>query len=194
MHCNAPYADAIFPSLFLAWPITIVLLLLVILIEALYAGRRLRISLWESARVVGVANLLSAFAGLPIATLLSAGLKYVLESAYFHDQAALRARATALRVIQPERLGAHDSMTLMWLGLYPRWIMLASAAALMIVCFLLSWWLEGKWISRHIRRKNPSLAEQCSIVSRNANLLSYGFLTAVFLFAVLSFWPHGVFD
>ena len=34
------------------------------------------------------------------------------------------ARATVLRVIQPERLGAHDSMTLMWLGLYPRWIML----------------------------------------------------------------------
>ena len=190
----APYADAIFPTLFLAWPITILLLLPVILIEAVYARNRLRISFWESSRVVGVANVLSALAGLPLATGFALGLKYVLESVYFRDTAALRARASALQLTQPERLRIHDTMTLMWLGLYPRWIMLVSAVVMMVLCFLVSWWVEGKWISRHIRRTVPNLVERCSDVVRNANLLSYAFLTAAFLFALISLCPKPCFN
>lgn len=189
---SAPYADAIFPTLLLAWPITILLFVPVILIEAVYARSRLRMGFWESVRVVGVANVLSAIAGLPLATGFSLGLKYVLESVYFRDIAALRAQATALRLTQPERLGSHDTMTLMWLGLYPRWIMLVSAVAMMILCFLVSWWVEGKWISRYIRGREPNLVGRCSVVARNANLLSYAFLTAVFLFALISLWPNSI--
>jgi hypothetical protein len=147
---------------------------------------------WESVRVLGIANLLSAIAGLPLASLFSAGLKYVLESTYFHDLTALRTKATAMGFTNPSGLGTHDTMTLMWLGLYPRWIMLVSAIAMMVVCFLVSWWIEGKWISRHIRGREPNLTEQCSSVARNANFLSYAFLTAVFLFTLFSLWPTSI--
>ena len=189
----APYADAIFPTLFLAWPITILLLLPVILIETIYARKRLRMSFWEASRVVGVANVLSALAGLPLATGFAIGLKYILESVYFRDTAALRARASALQLTQPERLRVHDTMALMWLGLYPRWIMLVSAVVMMVLCFLVSWWVEGRWISRHIGRTVPNVVERCSEVVRNANILSYVFLTAVFLLALISLWPKAIF-
>ncbi len=51
---------------------------------------------WESVRVLGIANLLSSIAGLPLATTFSEGLKYILETVYFHDLSALRTRAAAL--------------------------------------------------------------------------------------------------
>lgn len=146
-------------------------------------------SFWESTRVLGVANLFSAIVGLPLATLFSTGLKYFFESVYFHDISALRRQASALQVTNLDRLDIHDATTLMWLGLYPRWIMLTSAVVMMVVCFLVSWWVEGKWIARHIRAKEPSLVERCSGVARDANLLSYAFLTGVLLFALVTLWP-----
>lgn len=186
------YGDAILSTLFLIWPITLLLFVPVVLIEAIYAARRLRMGFWESVRVLGVANLFSAIAGLPLAYVFSLGLRYVLESIYFHDLTALRTKAKMLGFTSPSGLGPHDTMTLMWLGVYPRWIMLVSAAAMMVLCFLASWWIEGQWVRRHLRNTDRTLAEQCSAVTRNANLLSYAFLTGVFLYVLIILWPTSV--
>jgi len=76
------YADAILPSLVLIWPITILLLIPIVVVEALYSKSHLGMNFWEAIRVMGVANILSSIVGLPIASLLSVGLQYGLECLY----------------------------------------------------------------------------------------------------------------
>jgi hypothetical protein len=147
-------ADAILPSLVLVWPIMALLFIPIVVIESLYAKTRLRIGFWEITRITTVSNFLSTIAGLPVAHLLSAGLKYALESLRFRNVSALRTEASALHLVDPSRLGLHDTMALMWLGLYPRWIMIVSASAMMIVCFLVSWWIEGKWLQIHQQNRS----------------------------------------
>jgi hypothetical protein len=51
------YADAILPSLALIWPITILLLIPIVVVEALYSKSHLGMNFWESIRLMGVANI-----------------------------------------------------------------------------------------------------------------------------------------
>jgi len=67
-----------------------------------------------------------------------------------------------------------------------QWILIVSAVAMMVVCFLVSWWIEGKWLQRFIKRTMPESADQCMTITRNANLLSYAFLTVVVVCVLLS--------
>jgi hypothetical protein len=189
---SAAYADAILPSLVLVWPITIFLFIPIVLIEAVYARMRLGTGFWKITGVTAVANLLSTIAGLPIASVFAGLLKYALEALRFRDIGALRAKAVQLGEVFPERLSPHDNLGLMSLGIYPRWIMIVSAVAMMAVCFLVSWWIEGKWLQRHIKRTMPASADRCMNIARNANLLSYAFLTVVVVWALLYIWPQGV--
>lgn len=181
------HADAILPSLALIWPITILLLIPIVLIEALYSRKRLKLGFWESIRVLGVANVLSTIAGLPIANLFAAGLQYILESAYFHDPS---------KIFNPMggELRAHDHIQLIFLGVYPRWILLVSAAVMVGVCFVISWWIEAKWVSRYIGRQKGATSDghSCSQVLRNANVLSYLFVMIFSLWALVTLWSPGV--
>ena len=47
------------------------------------------------------------------------------------------------------------------------------------ICYVVSWWIEGAWLRRYIKRDVPELADRCMSVARNANVLSYVFLLAV---------------
>jgi hypothetical protein len=185
-------ADAIFPSLFLVWPISILLLIPVIWVEAIYSRSCLPLAKWESIRVLGVANLLSLIAGLPIANLAAFGFQYLLESAYFRSNGRVQAQAAQVHLVDPSRLRLHDTGTLMWLGLYPRWIMFAAGITMMVICFFVSWWVEGKWLSRYMRKREPSKLSECSTVARNANVLSYAFLTVIVLLIFVLLWPMDI--
>ncbi len=189
---TAAHADALFPSLVLVWPITILLFIPVVLIEAVYAQKRLGAGFWKITGVTAVANLISAIAGLPIASLLAAGLKYSLETLRFRDIGALRAKAAQMGELYPERLSPHNNLALISLGIYPKWIMIVSAVAMIVVCYLVSWWIEGKWLKRYIKRTMSESADQCMNVARNANLLSYAFLTLAVVWALLYIWPQGM--
>ena len=182
---SVAHADAILPSLALIWPITILLLIPIVLVEALYSRKRLQLGFWESIRVVGVANVLSSVAGLPIANLFAAGLQYVLESVYFRDANKLHEQATRLLAVEPNR---HNYMALHFLGLYPRWILLVSAVTMVVICFLVSWWIEALWVRRYLaKKKTPSTERQsCSIVIRNANVLSYIFVLLFSVWALMT--------
>jgi hypothetical protein len=188
------HADAILPCLALIWPITILLLIPIVLIEALYSRNRLQLGFWESIRVVGVANVLSSIAGLPIANLFAAGLQYVLESVYFHDINKLHEQATRLLVVEPNRLTRHDYLALHFFGLYPRWILLVSAVTMVVICFLVSWWIEALWVRRYLaKKKTPSSERQsCSTVIRNANVLSYVFVLLFSVWALMTLWPSSM--
>jgi hypothetical protein len=187
---TAAFADAIFPSLLLVWPITILLFIPVVLIETAYARWQMPVGFWKLLRVTAASNLISAIAGLPIAQLLSTALKYLLEAIRFRDVAALRAQAPNLISAKP--LSPHDTGTMMWLGLYPRWIMLVSAVVMVGICYVISWWIEGAWLRRYIKRTAPELTDQCTRVARNANALSYVFLLGIVIWVLVSLWPSGV--
>lgn len=188
------YADAVLPSLVLIWPITILLLIPIVVLETLYSKRPLGLSFWESIRVTGVANVLSSIAGLPIASLLSAGLQFGLESVYFRDLDQLRQRAARSGLdMDRNQITRHDYDKLLFLGLYPRWILLVSAGAMVIICFLVSWWVEAKWVQRYVRRRgeNPNLqSRNIWRTIRNANLLSYAFVTLIVLGLFIRLWPN----
>lgn len=68
----------------------------------------------------------------------------------------------------------------------PRWIVIVSAISMMVVCFLVSWWIEGKWLQHYIKRTIPASADRCMTIARNANLLSYAFLTVLVVWTLLS--------
>lgn len=185
---TAALADAIFPSLVLVWPITILLFIPVVLIEAAYTRWQMPVGFWKLVRVTAVSNLISAIAGLPIAHLLSTALKYLLETIRFRNVAALRAQAPELLSAKP--LSPHDTGTLIWLGLYPRWIMLVSAVVMVGICYVVSWWIEGAWLRRYIKRDVPELADRCMSIARNANVLSYMFLLVVVVWVLVALWPN----
>lgn len=187
---TAALADALFPTLYVVWPITIFLFVPVVLIEAAYARWQMPVGFWKLVRVTAVSNLISAIAGLPIAQLLSMSLEYLLEAVRFRDVVALRAQAPDLISAKP--LGPHDTGTLIWLGLYPRWIMLVSAVVMVGICYGVSWWIEGAWLRRYIKRTAPELAGKCMTVARNANALSYAFLLVFVIWALERLWPSGL--
>lgn len=186
---SAAFADAILPSLFIVWPVTILLFVPVVLIEAIYVQIRLRTGFWRLAAVTTVANLLSAAVGLPIASAISAGFKYALEALKFRNADALRAREAQLGLDHPGSVGPHDSAMLIWLGAYPIWIMILSAIVMLAACYLISWWIEGRWLQRHFRRAVPEIADKCMGVAKVANLLSYAFVALVVVAVLIYLWP-----
>jgi hypothetical protein len=176
------YADAVLPSLALVSPITVLLLLPVVAIETWYAGKRLNISRRQSWRVIGVANILSAVVGLPFGTVLGKGLQRNLEIHYYGTQQENWKRL--------EKPGSAGSVSLA-LGQYPRWTLIIGAAVMLVVCFLISWWVEAAyvrwWMKHRMVGANDALpkAETSGIV-RNANLLSYALLSIITLFILRS--------
>jgi hypothetical protein len=190
MHSTPPLADAILPSLVLVWPVLILLLIPIIVVEALYSRRRLGMQLWECLRVVGVANILSSVAGLPIGHILAAGLQYAAEGTYFRDPDRLR--TPLLGSVEPLSTSKHDYARLVFLGLYPRWILLLSAAAMLVICFLISWWVEAKWIQRYLKRMGQSDEPATATVwrtVRNANVASYSLVSLLAVWLLTWLWP-----
>lgn len=184
-------ADAILPSLALVWPAFIMLFIPIVVVEALYARRRLQMHLWECLRVLGTANILSSLAGLPIGYALAAGLRYAAEGVYFRDASRLQ-RSPLMGVIEPAAVTKHDYLQLTFLGLYPRWILPLSAGAMLVFCFLISLWVEAKWVQRYLKNRGQSHEPATAAVwatVRNANLLSYGAVTLFVMWLLMWMWP-----
>jgi predicted Na+-dependent transporter len=178
------YADAVLPSLALVSPIMVLFLLPVVATEAWYAGKRLNISRRQSWRVIGIANILSAVVGLPIGTVLGQGLQRNLEIHYYGTQ-----QDNWKRLEKPGDVDA--SAISLALGQYPRWTLIVGAVVMLIVCFLISWWVEAayaRWWRKHrMVGTNDALPKaETSRIVRNANLLSYAFLSVVTLFILRS--------
>jgi hypothetical protein len=184
MGCSAVpvYADAVLPSLALVSPITVLLLLPVVAIEAWYAGTRLNLSRGQSWRIIGVANSLSTVVGLPIGTVLGKILQRAVEVHYYGTQQENWKRL--------EKAGDAGAISLAF-GQYPRWTLIVGAVVMLVVCFLISWWVEAAyvrwWMKHRIVAANdvPSKAETSYIV-RNANLLSYALLSIITLLILRS--------
>jgi len=175
---NNPFpflADAILPSLVLIWPIAIVLLLPIVAVEAQYARKRLNLSFGQAFRVFAVANVASAVIGLPIATMVAGAVQNKIEVHFF---------GTRQTNLDQWSHGGGASNLARSLGQYPRWTLIAAAALMFVVCFLISWWVEAAYVKWWIARRESqaeSVMPQASRTVRNANLLSYALVTAISL-------------
>jgi hypothetical protein len=160
-------ADAILPSLVLVWPITILLLLPIIGVEARYARSQLNLSGWEAFRVFGVANIASTVVGLPIATALVGAVQNRLQ---------IRLFGTRQSNFDQWSRGGDVSQLTRGFGQYPRWTLIVAAVLMFVMCFLISWWVEAAYVKWWISRRKPDaglVSSKTSYVVRNANVISY---------------------
>jgi hypothetical protein len=168
-------ADAILPSLVMVWPAFILMFIPIVAVEVLYSKRRLQMRWWESIRVLGTANLLSSLAGLPLGYILAVVLQYCVEGVYFRNPDRQRAPNAWQGAFLRGNFPKHNHTKLMMLGLYPHWILSLSAAVMLMICFLLSWWIEAKWVNRYLGKKELSVESAGNVRNtlRDANLISY---------------------
>jgi hypothetical protein len=173
-HLHLLLADAILPSLMLVWPITVVLLLPIIAVEASYSRSRLGLSGAQAFRAIGAANLVSTVIGFPIATVVAAAI-----------QSRMQVRLFGTRQANFEQLSSGDGSQLaLAMGQYPRWILICAAVLMFAICFAISWWIEAAYVKWWIARQNPTAPAvnlATSRVVRNANLLSYAILAVISL-------------
>jgi hypothetical protein len=165
-------ADAILPSLIWIWPITVVLLLPVILVEAQYARRRLDLTFGQAFRGLAVANVISTIIGFPLATAAANTLQIKVQNHLYGNP--------QLNFEQWSR-GGDPSNLARGLGQYPHWPLLAAAGLMFLLCFLISWWVEAAYVNWWIARigfGTPPVKSRTSVVIRNANVLSYALLAA----------------
>ncbi len=168
-------ADAILPSLALIWPITILLLVPIIGIEAQYARSRLNLSFGRAFRVFGVANVASTIIGLPLATLVAAAVQKRMQVHFYGTPQA-----------NFEKWGHSGDVSNLarGLGQYPLWTLIAAALLMFAICFTISWWVEAAYVKWWIARTAPDASlinSHVGRVVRNANVLSYLLVAVVSL-------------
>jgi hypothetical protein len=166
-------ADAILPSLIWVWPITVVLLLPIILVEAQYARKPLNLMPGQAFRVFAVANIISTIVGFPLATLVANSLQIKVQN-HLHGKPQLNFKQWSR--------GGDPSNLARGLGQYSHWPLLAAAGLMFLLCFLISWWVESAYVKWWIRRKTGSTATlkfPTVRAVRNANVLSYAMLAVV---------------
>ncbi len=166
-------ADAILPSLIWVWPITVVLLLPVILIEAQYARRRLNLTLGQAFRCLAIANVISTIVGFPLATVVANILQIKLQNHLYGNPQSNFERWSR---------GGDLSGLARGFGQYPHWPLFVAASLMFFLCFLISWWVEAAYVNWWIARRSFGAApakSQTSSAIRNANVLSYALLAAI---------------
>jgi hypothetical protein len=173
------WADAGIPMLFLVWPGAWMVLVPVVLVEALFARKLLRLSVGRSLKVAFVANLVSTGVGIPITWLglllleLPAGILGAAFESHPYVQVAL------------------FPFTVAWLGPVEQlWIVVVAAIILCIPFYFASIWIEYLIA----RRLLPDLEEgRVRKWSRIANGASYGFIVfGLFGYLLYLRW-HGPF-
>lgn len=169
-------ADAGIPMLWLAYPVLLELLLLVILIEALYLKLKLHTAWWRTAGTVAVANIATMLLGFPlmwlIYVMLELSLFWTLDRAGVLNHFGKFSGTTAARIIGIVLSAA-------WMGdpgAHRHWPILLAFVVLLIPSFFLSGYVEA-WILN----QNDRLSLQgCDIRSVwQANVVSYIIVAAI---------------
>ena len=167
-------ADALLPTVALISPITVFLLIPIIAIEAWYVSRFLKLRFWKAARVMALANVVSTILGIPITFAFS----FVQNRAMTHAYGSQKANFDKWMATGDRTARAFS------FGHYPGWAFLLSAIVTLIVCFLVSWWIEyivARWRLRDAMAQAQFSRQRVNEAVRNANLISYSLLAMVVL-------------
>lgn len=188
----AANADAGIPMLPIAYPIVLIFLLPVVVIEAIYLQTTLRAGWWRTFKATSIVNAITLVLGYPLAWLASLLIEFILVLVVVLMEKAGLAhvfgdRIYWLSILSPAWLGAVDSL----------WPILAAFAVLLIPAFLLSGYVEGLMLERYDLLSLPGWQQpsqnevappqefvragekRCKREVWRANLLSYIFLAAV---------------
>ncbi len=167
-------ADALLPTVALISPITVFLLIPIIAIEAWYVSRFLKLRFWKATRVMALANVVSTIVGIPITFALSSVQNQAMTHVYGSEKANFNKWMAT----------GDQSARAFSFGHYPGWAFLLGAVVTLIVCFLVSWWVEyivARWRLRDVIAQAQFSRQQVNKAVRNANLLSYSLLSVVVL-------------
>jgi hypothetical protein len=166
----AARADAGIPMLPIAYPVVLLFLLPVIVIEAAYLRLKLRTAWWNTIKATAIVNAVTLVLGYPLAWLLS----LVLEFLFIGIEYLLFKMGLEHTL---ERLPAWVGVILLpaWLGSWDKtWPVLVAFVVLLIPSYFLSGFVESRMM---LNRLDSESSEIKRAVWR-ANLLSYLFLAA----------------
>lgn len=163
-------ANAGVPMIFLAMPALGLSIIPIILIEAIYLGKKLQLNFSSAAKTTTISNLVSTLVGVPLTWLI-----LVIVQMLAGGGGAFGLDTTLGKVL---------SVTLQapWLIPYEsdlHWMIPVAGLVLLIPFFFASWWSEYL-VSKKILKDQP--AKSVKIEVRNANILTY---------TLLAFWPIG---
>jgi hypothetical protein len=165
-------ADMGMPMILVEWPLMIVALVPIIVIETVLIRRWMPLPRGKAFLGVGLANLLSTLVGVPVSwlsvLLLDGLLGAALRSAALHYHWQLRG--------MPLEHVLFFFLNVAWgagLGQYPYWFVPAAAAVLLVPCFYASVWLE-RWVCAKTWKQIERSQVRRSVF--RANLASYALL------------------
>ncbi|MES9970698.1 MAG: hypothetical protein ABW092_11750 [Candidatus Thiodiazotropha sp.] len=156
--------------IFLIMPALGLSIIPIILLEALYLGRRLGLKAARAAKTATISNLVSTLAGVPLTWLLLVVLQIVTGGGRAFGLDTVLGKVLAV-TFQAAWLIPYES------DLY--WMIPAAGLVLLVPFFFVSWWSEY-WVSKKILEDHP--AQRVKLTVRNANLMTY---------ALLALWPVG---
>ncbi len=167
---SAALANAGVPMIFLAMPALGLSIIPIIIIEAIFFSKKIKIGMLRSFKVTAISNLVSTVVGIPLTWLL-----LVLIEMLFGGGRAFGLESTLDKVL---------SVTLQAAWLIPyesdlHWMIPVAGANLLIPFFFASWWSEYLVLKKILKEYS---AQRIKIAVRNANMITY---------ALLAFWPIG---
>ncbi len=169
---SAAYADAGLPMLPLAYPVILLFLIPVIVIESLYVRLRLGTGWRNTFVATSKANVITLLLGFPLAWLLY----LVLEFAFF-GMLAVTGLTGRLGSAENTRIGYVLTVALSaaWMGpgIAGRWVVPLAFVVLLVPSFLLSGYVESALLGS---RGWLTYEGRCARVVWQANLVSYVFL------------------
>jgi len=167
---SAATANAGVPMIFLAMPALGLSIIPIIIIEAIFLGKKLELDISRAFKITTISNLVSTIVGIPLTWLL-----LVLIQMLAGGGGAFGLDTTMGKVL---------SVTLQAAWLIPyesdlHWMIPVAGLVLLVPFFFASWWSEY-FVSKKLLKEQS--AQGVKIVVRNANIITY---------ALLAFWPVG---
>ncbi|HEX5236258.1 MAG TPA: hypothetical protein VFW25_13110 [Silvibacterium sp.] len=166
-------ADAGVPMLPLAYPVILVFLAFVILIEAVYVRRRLKSAWWRTLGGTAIANGITMLLGYPLMWLI-----YLIAELALFSVLSLASKPLHLDSI-PNNFAMRLMGTILgaaWMGPRPGqeyWPVLVAFLTLLVPSFFISGWIEAKFLTGPQWLGTGSNSAK---IVWQANILSYIFL------------------
>ncbi len=168
------FADAGIPMIFLTFPLMLMLLIPVVIVEGLLCRKWLNLATWEAMKSNLVSNLASTIIGVPLAWAVMLGVEFIMFGIIDTNNAISNWRSPIAQVISLLLASA-------WIGPPDQnnaWVIPAATLVLLVPFFLASYAIEYRVMKFMVGMPQggpPTLAyPRVRTAVRNANLITYG--------------------
>ncbi|MCP4601610.1 MAG: hypothetical protein GY847_14045 [Proteobacteria bacterium] len=158
------YADAGLPMLIIIMPAFGIAFIPIVVIEAVYLSKKLKIAGRSAVLASSVSNIVSTVFGVPLTWLLLVGIEIATGAGNVPDFDDVWSKVLSVTLQAP------------WLPPYGQhldWMIPTAASVLLVPFFFVSWWSEYLVSKLFFRAVERLLLRR---IIRNANLITYGLL------------------